>query len=284
MVFSRSSASTLNSYGYSPHPLKSYTSWVFTILTEHALSGKHTTKPVIISITASDGDTLRQMVDIVQELRARLKTVNLPSNGESSQRDLSTLVALEINTSCPNIKGTPPLSYNFSLLRPLLDVLKTAHVLDPELTIGLKLPPYVHAGSFHDVINTVASYTYTSSVTGTPTNPIAFLTCTNTLGSSLFVADDVAGGDALGEDFALPTVLGGLGGEALHALALGNVYSFTHLLAKQSDPALKSVVVIGVGGVVTREAVDRMKKAGAQIVECATLLGKMGVGAFRSLQ
>lgn len=223
------------------------------------------------------------MVDIVQELRARLKTVNLPSNGESSQRDLSTLVALEINTSCPNIKGTPPLSYNFSLLCPLLDVLKAAHVLDPELTIGLKLPPYVHAGSFHDVINTLASYTYTSSITGTPTTPFAFLTCTNTLGSSLFVADEVAG-DALGEDFALPTVLGGLGGEALHALALGNVYSFTQLLAKQGDPALKSVVVIGVGGVVTREAVGRMKKAGAQIVECATLLGIMGVGAFRTLQ
>ena len=46
---------------------------------------------------------------------------------------------------------------------------------------------------------------------------------------------------------------------------------------------MNRIIIIGVGGVTTPAAVSRMRKAGAQVVACATLLGRMGVRAFEIL-
>lgn len=83
--------------------------------------------------------------------------------------------------------------------------------------------------------------------------------------------------------FALSTPLGGLGGDAIHSVALGNVYTFSQLLAQQPDSALRNVVIIGVGGVTSSAAFDRMIKAGAKVVGCASLLGQYGVVGFSKL-
>jgi dihydroorotate dehydrogenase (fumarate) len=86
-------------------------------------------------------------------------------------------------------------------------------------------------------------------------------------------------------DFALSTVLGGLAGEALHPLALGNVYRFSQSLKglkKDHSPASR-IKIIGVGGVTSKEARERMIKAGADVVACATLFGREGVKAFEIL-
>ena len=83
--------------------------------------------------------------------------------------------------------------------------------------------------------------------------------------------------------FAVPTGLGGLGGECVHALALGNVYALTRLLRESDDVGLSRIVVIGVGGVTTAGGVRRMRRAGAGVVACATALGKHGVGIFEEL-
>ena len=93
-------------------------------------------------------------------------------------------------------------------------------------------------------------------------------------------ADQVEG--ATGE-FAVPPGVGGLAGEAIHALSLGNVSGFSTLLAASDDPALRQIVVIGAGGVTSAEAVARMHRAGAKVVGSATLLGKVGVAAFEQL-
>ena len=93
-------------------------------------------------------------------------------------------------------------------------------------------------------------------------------------------ADQVQG--ATGE-FAVPPGIGGLAGEAIHALSLGNVYTFSKLLAESEDSALREIVIIGAGGVTSPEAVARMHRAGAMVVGSATLLGKLGVAAFEQL-
>lgn len=116
-------------------------------------------------------------------------------------------------------------------------------------------------------------------------SPIAFLTCTNTLGMSLLFADQAEGaaGQPSGSQFALPTTLGGLAGEALHALSLGNVYTFSKLLSASQNESVRNISIIGVGGVTSPAAVRRMRDAGAKVVACATIFGKIGIDAFEML-
>ncbi|KAI0666228.1 hypothetical protein C8Q78DRAFT_1083169 [Trametes maxima] len=374
VAFAKDSVTSVNSYGYSPHPLSNYLDWVYTLLTTPCLDGSPPTKPVIISITASTPTVLAEMVDNIQTLRKKLRatysastsfgefippspsranhaSTSAPSTSTLTAHrppihDPATLVGIELNTSCPNIKDAPPPAYTFALLVPLLDVLSSAFYADPSLTIGLKLPPYLYSTRFVEVIRFV--HTYTREIrpavfmSGSShqladadghalrsLNPFAYLACTNTLGSCLFFADqafydpadtsrlqDPSSDSMMMDDgrasspasshsslgsptsnsstpppqppspsiqpspFALPPGLGGLGGESLHPISLGNVYQFARLLAAHPDPAMRRVRVFGIGGVTSAAAAARMRAAGASVVGCATLLGREGVRAF----
>jgi dihydroorotate dehydrogenase (fumarate) len=203
------------------------------------------------------------MLDSIQALRHELK-------------DGFSRIAVELNTSCPNIRGKPPPAYSFSTLHPLLDVLAMCWSKDPSLTIGLKLAPYVSSIQFQEVIDEVAPFSLTKG------NPFAFFTCTNTLGSCLLFENQTT----LGEErsgFALEPVVGGLAGESIHALSLGNVYMFTQSLAVHKDESVRRIKIIGVGGVTSADGAKRMKDAGACVVGCATLLGREGVVGFEKL-
>jgi len=165
----------------------------------------------------------------------------------------------------------------------LLDVLTDYYRKDTTLTIGLKLPPYVFSTQFEDVIRWISEFTATAG--DGKRNPFAFLTCTNTLGSSLMFSDQTESTNRASNlnanQFALPTTIGGLAGDAIHMLSLGNVHTFTQLL--RGSLALQNIKIIGVGGVTSPEGVDRMQQAGAQVVGCATLLGRKGVQVFEML-
>ncbi|EKM60698.1 uncharacterized protein PHACADRAFT_110318 [Phanerochaete carnosa HHB-10118-sp] len=275
VVFMSNSASTLNSYGYSPHPLRSYAEWVKALLTMPTPAVQTPSKPIIISITSSTPKELRDMIAIIQALRSELEALGVKP----------TLVAIELNTSCPNIEDTPPPSYHFPLLLPFLEELADAYFANPSLTIGLKLPPYLYATCFHDAINAIASFSRPSAGDFVATiNPFAFIACTNTLGSSLLYSDQVKSAIDADATFALPTPLGGLGGEAIHAIALGNVYHFSKLISQHSDYATRNIRIFGVGGVTSVAAAERMYKAGASVVECATLLGEKGIVGFSMFQ
>lgn len=263
MAFLKDTLSSVNSYGYSPHPLYSYIGpggWLRTLL-------KHTpsSKPFIISITESHTTDLRLMLNAIQGLRA-------------AHPGFTSRIAVELNASCPNIPGRPPPSYDPAGpgLAALLDVLAEFFWLDTSLTLGVKLPPYVVQAQIVDVVQTIAAYSRVDPASSASANPIAFLTCTNTLGNCVVFEDQVEGGE-------VPPGVGGLAGEAIHALSLGNVHAFSKLLAESEDPAVRQIVVIGTGGVTSPEAVARMHRAGAQVVGCATLLGKMGVTAFEHI-
>lgn len=206
------------------------------------------------------------MVDSIQQLRRKLGDQSIPSK-----------IAIELNTSCPNIPNSPPSGYTFKSLLPLLKVLADAHATDPTLTIGLKLPPYTFKGQFNDVFSGLESLSNASQ------SPVAFLTCTNTLGNSMLFSEQAEPG-AHGV-FAVPTSLGGLAGDSLHALALGNVFTFKELFSSQKakDAGLGRMKIIGVGGVTSRAAAKRMQKAGADVIGSATLFGKEGIRAFEIL-
>jgi len=295
-AFLHGSISSINSYGYSPHPLSQYLAWVRILLTTPTAAGTKPKKPIIISITASTPPVLAQLVDEIQSLRAELRDGHLSSrpadvDADASAPDPSGLIAVEINTSCPNIPGTPPPAYSLPQLFPFLDVLATAVRGDPTLTLGLKLPPYPEPAKAAEVVRALGAYT-TQRTDGTPMSPWAFLTCTNTLGNALVFEEQVLRHDSVTREsqasaavrqFALPGGRGGLGGDAIHALALGNVHAFAQALSESPDPALRDVRLIGVGGVTSPAAAARMRAAGADVLACATLLGREGVRAFEIL-
>ncbi|KIY66800.1 FMN-linked oxidoreductase [Cylindrobasidium torrendii FP15055 ss-10] len=271
VVFSKSSLSSLNSYGYSPHPNAYYLDSVKTILSEVP----RPTKPFIISLAASTKTEIQALVGAIQDLRADLHDRD-PSS--------SSRIAIEFNTSCPNISNdSPPTGYVFEELRDILGALAEAYKKDETLTIGLKMPPYVYRQQFIAALDVLESFTVETE--GKRKSPWAFLTATNTLGNSLMFSEDVTrlDGTTREEQFGVPTATGGLAGEAIHALSLGNVHTYTKLLRSGEYEGMRETVIIGVGGVTSYAAATRMRKAGADVVGCATLLGREGVQAFKIL-
>jgi dihydroorotate dehydrogenase (fumarate) len=263
VAFTTHTTSTLNSYGYSPHRLSTYLSWIEQIFISDT---KSQLKPFIISITASNPDTLRQLMLAIQHWRDKLKrnTAIAPRNPQ---------IAVEFNTSCPNIQNAPPPSYTPSSLSPVLAVLADEFSRDPTLTLGLKLPPFVYQEQFHAILGMVETVCIQDC-------PIAFFSSTNTLGNSLLYPEQVAQDVT---EYAVPTALGGLGGELIHPLSLGNVHTINALLSSDRYARLHTIKVIGIGGVSSKEAAQRMYKAGASVVGCASFFGKEGTRAFQML-
>ncbi|KDN50020.1 hypothetical protein RSAG8_01356, partial [Rhizoctonia solani AG-8 WAC10335] len=167
-------------------------------------------------------------------------------------------------------------------MRPLLAVIAKHVTNDPSLVVGLKLPPYVHSKQFTDVVDELAKHSPSDGL-----HPIAFLTCTNTLGSSILFQDQVVPSSFEKPpddfEFAVPAIYGGLAGESIHPLSLGNVHRFSNILKSHPDSKLQSIAVIGVGGVTSSAAASRMIRAGATVVECATAIGAEGVPVFEEL-
>lgn len=158
------------------------------------------------------------MIDQIQLLRGSL----------NDRVQHTNLIAIEMNTSCPNIPSHPPPAYSPDILRPLLRAFADAFKVDPTLTLGLKLAPFVYRKQQQDVLDLIAEFTEEGR------NPIAFLTCTNTLGNCTMFLDQTrtAFNGAIGDEVsakALPTQFGGLAGEPLHYLSLGYViYLYRH--------------------------------------------------------
>lgn len=60
----------------------------------------------------------------------------------------------------------------------------------------------------------------------------------------------------------------------------GNVYRLRRLLDASGDKRLNNIDIIGVGGVISGLAAQRMHAAGAKAVALATALGREGVDCF----
>ncbi|KAH7344861.1 hypothetical protein B0J17DRAFT_637156 [Rhizoctonia solani] len=279
VAFSSTSTTSLNSYGYSPFPLSQYLEWVGELIS----SDPSLSKPIIISITfdppGPNGNESEQSLDLslelIQALRHELGDKRTDTNGP-------TKIGVEINTSCPNIPNKPPPSYEPTTMRPLMEVIAKHVNDDSSLVVGLKLPPYVHSKQFTDVVDELAKHTPSDGP-----HPIAFLTCTNTLGSSILFQDQIVPSSlekpSDNFEFAVPTIYGGLAGESIHPLSLGNVHRLSNILKLHADSKLQSIAVIGVGGVTSSAATSRMIRAGATVVECATVIGVKGVQVFEEL-
>lgn len=249
-----SDAASLNNLGYSPLPLREYLSILQTLArelpdTHWGREEKKKKKTVIISVTGTPAEVAGCYAEI---------TAHAAAGG-----GIPFPLAMEINLSCPNIPGRPPPAYEAEALAPYIEALPA----DPGIAVGVKTPPYTHAGQFDTLISTLAE-----TRAG---DKLSFITATNTLGSCLILGES---GDAV-----LPgSGIGGMAGPPLHPLALGNVATIRKLL--DSTDGLGHIGIIGIGGVSDGDGYKRMRAAGASAVGLATSLGKLGVAVFSNIE
>ncbi|THY64200.1 FMN-linked oxidoreductase [Aureobasidium pullulans] len=239
---------SLNTLGYSPTPLDTYLTWIEQIVTA---SPNAKPKPFVVSVTGSP-QHVAECYTRVAALAARL---HIP-------------LAVEVNLSCPNIANKPPPAYSGDALKEYLDALKD---IPRTVPLGLKTPPYTYAGQFKTLIDTLRG-------AGTQ---IDFLTATNTLGSCLVLGNEGARQYQPLLPSAAGTGIGGLAGEPLHPLALGNVATLRQMLNEHAG--LHDIDIIGVGGVSDAAGFARMRAVGAKVVAVGTALGREGLPVFAKI-
>jgi dihydroorotate dehydrogenase (fumarate) len=261
---------SLNTLGYSPVRLDEYLGIVGRVIRSDGtvLPTQKKQKPIILSVTGTPDDVKEAYLMI-----------------EKVAREERLELGMEINLSCPNIKGKPPPAYDGAALAEYLVLLQAQTKMLSEAfagsqraaggwnvpPVGIKLPPYTYMGQFEEVVEAIASATVDGR------SVVDFVTATNTLGSSLVLNDECQA--ALASEAG--TGIGGLAGAALHPLALGNVATLRRVLDQREET--KGVMIIGVGGVYDRGGFERMKKVGAGAVAVATALGREGVGVFKKI-
>lgn len=242
------------------------------------------TKPFIVSVTGSAEEVGRCCEHLLEVLNEPQKSYPSSDKDASSldldsDLDLDLDLMMEINLSCPNIPDKPPPAYDGASLTEYITAVGKAKSNVPKtysrgLHVGIKTPPYTYQGQFQILIDALERST---SLEGGC--PISFITATNTLGSCLVLNgnDDPALGSVNGSG------IGGLAGDALHPIALGNVRTVRGMLDASEYADVRDIKIIGIGGVSDAAAYRRMMKVGAEAVGVGTALGREGVAVFEKI-
>lgn len=206
----------------------------------------------------------REYVKLVPKLKEFGKPV-IASLGVLAASEFPTLIQafnetqidfMELNFSCPNLKGKPQIGYDFEMTdRILKDVMGKG-----KKPIGLKLPPYFDPAHWEQAAAIFKKY------------PISFLSCINSVGNTLIVD---------GEKEA-PLIkpkggFGGLGGEYIKPVALANVRAFSQLLGDRMS-------IVGVGGIRTGMDAFEFLLCGADAVQIGTQFMKEGPECFARIE
>ncbi|KAK0116539.1 dihydroorotate dehydrogenase [Cadophora gregata] len=273
---------------------------------------KTKTKPFIVSVTGSAEEVAKcceLLLEVLNEPEKKypLSDAEAKADAEAADRkgdavssdverdlelDLDLDLMMEINLSCPNIPDKPPPAYDGASLAEYITAIGLAKSRVPKsytrgLHVGIKTPPYTYQGQFQILIDALerSSSSLSSSELdrgeGREGNecPISFITATNTLGSCLVLNQNL--NPALGS--ATGAGIGGLAGDALHPIALGNVKTIRTLLDASTREDVRRIAIIGVGGVRDKEGFSRMRAVGAEAVGVGTALGREGVGVFEGI-
>lgn len=159
---------------------------------------------------------------------------------------------VELNLSCPNLKGKPQIAYDFEMTdRILKDVCK--NLTKP---LGIKLPPYFDSVHWEQIAAIIKKY------------PISFLSCINSVGNTLIVDGEKE------QPLIRPKGgFGGLGGDYVKPVALANVRAFSQLLGDR-------MAIVGVGGIKSGMDAFEFLLCGADAVQVGTVFMKEGPGCF----
>jgi dihydroorotate dehydrogenase (fumarate) len=197
---------------------------------------KYTNKPIIPSIFSLGG--MDQYYEMMDKLESNKEYFDI----------------LEVNVSCPNIPGKPLLAYDMEAMESLLIKLQKY-----TFKKALKLPPYFDMSQFDRIAEMVIKY------------KIDVIIVSNTIGGCLVINPET-------ESTVLKPKngMGGLGGDFIKPLALGNVWNFYQRLQGK-------VQIVGVGGVRTGTDAFEFLLAGADAVQTATTFAQEGIVAFERI-
>jgi dihydroorotate dehydrogenase (fumarate) len=205
---------------------------------------------------------LKAYIDMLPRLRAATKKPIIASLAGMKPDDFPVLTKafiesdvdlIELNFSCPNLKGKPQIGYDFEMTERLL---KDLFALGGTKPIGIKLPPY-----FDPVHWDTAAAIFKKF-------PIAFLTCINSVGNTLIIDPETE------KPLIRPKGgFGGLGGEYIKPVALANVRAFSQMLGDR-------MAIIGVGGIKTGRDAFEFLLCGADAVQVGTMFMQEGAECF----
>ena len=197
---------------------------------------KHCNKPVIMSIFSLGG--MADYYEMMDKLEVNLGSFDI----------------LEINVSCPNIPGKPLLGYDMEAMQNLLQSLSKY-----SFKKAIKLPPYFDMAQFDTISKMVVDCN------------IDIIVCCNTIGNCLVINPETE------TTMIKPkNGLGGLAGDFVKPLALGNVWNFYQRLQGK-------VQIVGVGGVRTGTDAFEFLLAGADAVQIGTTFAQEGLDAFERI-
>lgn len=169
---------------------------------------------------------------------------------------------IEVNLSCPNIEGKSQIAYDTSLAE---DILAGIWKLGKK-PIGLKLPPYYDSAHQEEIAELIRRFN------------VSFITCINSIGNSLVINPETE----------TPIIkpkrgLGGLCGDYIKPIALGNVRNFYELLNKNKEKNNNDVSIIGCGGIKSGSDAFEFLLAGADAAQVGTAFEKEGSPIFKRI-
>jgi dihydroorotate dehydrogenase (fumarate) len=197
---------------------------------------EYTQKPISVSLSGLSQKDNLDMIKLVQD------------------QNLADL--LELNLSCPNVVGKAMVGYDPVQIR---DTLSKVRDIGGNIPLGIKLPPYTDLPIFDEVCELLLEF------------GVSYIVCCNTIGNCLVINPDTE------TTMIKPkNGLGGLAGDFVKPLALGNVWNFWQRLQGK-------VQIVGVGGI--RKGTDAFEflLAGADAVQIGTTWAQEGIEAFERI-
>ena len=238
-------------------------------MTRHARDGNPTPRYVALTHGSINSMGLPNLgyqayIDLIPRLKEFEKPLMASIAGFSPDEFIEIVTAIdavhpdliEINLSCPNLKGHPQIAYDFEAAEQLLTRLRriTNHPM------GTKLPPYfdpVHHDRMAHILTRCR---------------VDFISVINSIGNGL-VIDSETNAVVIKPNGGF----GGLGGTIIKPVALANVRAF----ALRFD---RRIPIIGVGGIATGQDIYEHLLAGASAVQIGTAFVDEGPQIFGRLE
>lgn len=163
---------------------------------------------------------------------------------------------LELNFGCPNVsvegKQKPIVSFDPDSVKEIISAVRA----DVNIPLFIKLSPYSNPAELAKIAEVINDCEGVVAVVTSNTFPNGYVS--------------VDGSSVLANGF------GGVSGVAMKPIAVGQVRQFRAILKD-------SISVIGVGGIESREDAKQYFDAGADMVQCATLIVRDGHSAIDSV-
>lgn len=178
-----------------------------------------------------------------------------PEESQEIAKTLSKVAdVLEVNLSCPNILGKGQIIYDFEMSTRILDAVKKNTDKKVAVKVAAFLDPTAQE-KFCEIIKKTG---------------IDIIVAINTLGNAMYIDSDR-------KKIMLKPKWGGLGGEPIKMIGLGNVRRYYEYLKG-------SIPIIGCGGIANGKDAFTYALAGASAFATGSCLAKEGTGLFARLE